>query len=61
MLNGLGKWLITLMVKISANGPKGKRFPLKTLCKIKLKKENENPELVLEGGHCVNLDVYLTS
>lgn len=41
-------------------GPKGKDFPLKILCKIKLKKENENPELVLEGGHCVNLDVYLT-
>ena len=49
------------MVNLSENGAEGKIYPLKILCKIKLKKKNENPELRPEGGHYVKLDIYLNT
>lgn len=36
-------------------------YLLKILCKIRLKKENENLDVLLEGGHCINCDVYLNT
>lgn len=41
---------MTRMVKLSADGAKGKICPLKILWKIRLKNENEDPELFAEGG-----------
>lgn len=49
------------MVKLSAGGAKGNIYPLKIFSKVRLKNENENPELFPQGGQSVNLDMYLNT